>query len=306
MRRTRLSGFPTIAPSDHAIRSGFPVALLVLLFVTATVAGTVHAAPSPDYPGAIAGEGTIAEVSVYSDTNTIRPGETFSLVVWFRLKPKWHIYWKNPGNAGMATDLTVEGPDGFRTGSMRWPRPVEFRTGEIITYGYRDQTMLFVPVTAPEDLPDEPYSFDVAIQFLACKDRCFMHSRDMTVEVPRDAVTDEHAEAVSAYRGAVPKPFEKLEEGKISWSESGLVLTGMLPSPDADPVQFFPVAVPGVEPGDPNITVDDGQFRVVIPVSWNPDNHQGEREPAVQGVLTFGTDDTGPAYEFSVPLKTDR
>ena len=51
---------------------------------------------------------------------------TFWLGVHFEIEDGWHIYWRNPGGAGLATAIDFELPDGVVTGSLRWPLPIAF------------------------------------------------------------------------------------------------------------------------------------------------------------------------------------
>ncbi len=281
----------------------FPVFLFLLLtgIEAALLAGPSGTTSSGEE------RGDLIEVSVFSDTSSIKAGETFSIVVRFQMKKGWHIYWKNSGNAGMPTDIRVNGPDGFEFGEIQWPRPIFFKTGDIVTYGYKDQVLLFVPVTVPAALSESPFSFEVKTDYLACKDRCYMMNSKQTIKVPGDTVPDRLRSTVEKYRNAVPRPIDPgKEKFSVSWTEEGLELAGPRPSSSSDDIQFFPISVSGVELGTPDISSSEQTFRFRIPVSWNPDNHLGKERPAVRGVLAFGTDPLGPAYSFSVPLKTKR
>ena len=45
--------------------------------------------------------------------------------------PEWHTYWKNPGDAGLATQLTWTSPEGVKVGETLWPRPERIALGEL-------------------------------------------------------------------------------------------------------------------------------------------------------------------------------
>jgi len=282
--------------------------LLVLLLspVYITLAGALHASPpSSGSSGDDTEQQRMAKVTAFAEADSVQAGETFSVIVRFQMGEGWHIYWKNPGNAGMPTDVRVDGPEGFRTGAIRWPRPVEFKTGKINTFGYKKETMLFVPVTAPDPLPEAPHEFEVSVDYLACKNRCFRQSETLTARLPGDTMNNELKQAVETYRAAIPVSFEQVRDRKVRWTDSGVVLTGRVPSSKTETMTVFPISISGVELGTPEKMVRDGTFRLRIPVSWNPDNHIGDDEPAVRGVLTFGPNRVGPSYEFSIPLRTD-
>ena len=71
--------------------------------------------------------------------------------VRFRLDPGWHLYWKNPGESGLPTEVSWDTP-GTTVDALQWPSPRPFRTpdGSITTYGYADEVLLFATARASE------------------------------------------------------------------------------------------------------------------------------------------------------------
>src|SRR5687767_9507280 len=47
--------------------------------------------------------------------------------------PGWHLYWKNPGDTGLPTQLAWRGGD---AGPLGWPAPSAFDEDGLVTYGY--------------------------------------------------------------------------------------------------------------------------------------------------------------------------
>ena len=78
--------------------------------------------------------------------DAIRAPGTTMVAVRFRIEPKWHIYWKNPGESGTPPEIRITGPEGLVAGPILWPRPVVFRNQWETTYGYADEATLLVPV----------------------------------------------------------------------------------------------------------------------------------------------------------------
>ena len=87
-----------------------------------------------------------------SDVSPVAPGQTFHVVVVFKIEPKWHIYWKNPGEGAMPPRIALEVPPGFEVAPLRWPRPTLVETTIGPEYCYYDEVALFVPVKAPPHL----------------------------------------------------------------------------------------------------------------------------------------------------------
>ncbi len=83
------------------------------------------------------------EARLLFDTDVARPGSRLRVGVLFDLDPGWHIYWRNPGESGVATQLIWDVPQS-EVGPIQWPAPLVFAEadGFITTYGYEDQVLL--------------------------------------------------------------------------------------------------------------------------------------------------------------------
>ncbi len=82
---------------------------------------------------------------------------------------KWHTYWKNPGDAGIATSFTftLDGAP-LKLEELEWPAPHRYlEAGDILTYGYEGDPSFFFKL--PAKLHGE---LAVKVQWLICKDIC--------------------------------------------------------------------------------------------------------------------------------------
>ena len=60
----------------------------------------------------------LVEANLVSEINSIQPGSTFWLGINLKMKNEWHTYWKNAGDAGMATYINWDLPEGFTAGCL--------------------------------------------------------------------------------------------------------------------------------------------------------------------------------------------
>jgi len=67
--------------------------------------------------------------------------------VLFDLAPGWHLYWRNPGDTGIAPKLEFRAP-GHAIGEILWPAPRVFEEadGLFTTYGYEGRVLLGAPI----------------------------------------------------------------------------------------------------------------------------------------------------------------
>ena len=71
-----------------------------------------------------------------ADASAIKPGEPFWVGLRQTIRPKWHTYWKNPGDSGLPTEITWKLPEGAKAEPIVWPRPHFFDLSGVINYGY--------------------------------------------------------------------------------------------------------------------------------------------------------------------------
>ena len=90
-----------------------------------------------------------------------------ALVVTINHEPKWHTYWKNPGDAGIATTFKFFDRNNkeIKLKAYEWPKPEKYiEAGEILTIGYEGAQHFFFEKTDSE--------ISAQITYLICKDLC--------------------------------------------------------------------------------------------------------------------------------------
>lgn len=158
----------------------------------------------------------LVQAELIADAETVERGKPFQVGVLLKVKPDWYVYWKHPGEAGMATAVEFDVPDGYTVGPLAWPRPSEFEApGEITSYGYKDEVLLTATVTPPEDgQAAGPVPVSAHVSWLACKEKCIPGDARLdlqihTVEDPADA-KPAHAELFETWAERTPPPAPKL------------------------------------------------------------------------------------------------
>ena len=124
-----------------------------------------------------------AEVTLISESSLAKPGDTIWFGLQFELDEGWHIYWRNPGDAGIppeilwseATDIEALGVSSFS-----WPAPelLPVVPNEIMDYGYSDQVVLPFRVTVPE-ATEGPVLFEGVADYLICENVCIPESAEI-------------------------------------------------------------------------------------------------------------------------------
>lgn len=108
-------------------------------------------------------------------------GENY-IAVSLENAPKWHTYWKNPGDAGLAVNIDfLKDHKELEFEELPWPLPQRFEEpGDVLTYGYEGLYHFFYK--APKDLIKNS-SILIKGRWLVCKDICIPGEGSTLLEV---------------------------------------------------------------------------------------------------------------------------
>jgi thiol:disulfide interchange protein DsbD len=114
------------------------------------------------------GAADLVQARMFADVTAIQPGKPFTLGVLLTIKPGWHVYWKNPGDAGLPTRVKFTLPDGFTAGELRFPTPVRMTDpGNIVSFGYHNEVLLTAMIAPPASLKSgDPIAMTAKVDWL--------------------------------------------------------------------------------------------------------------------------------------------
>jgi thiol:disulfide interchange protein DsbD len=149
----------------------------------------------------------VVRAELVADVAGVAPARPFKLGVLFRMEPGWHIYWKDPGDAGLATSIRFGVPEGFRAGELRWPVPKSWvLPGEIRSIGYEESVLLAARVEPPAGLePGSKAPVAAEVRWLACKEVCIPGRASLKLELPvQEAPSAANQELFAAWEQKLP------------------------------------------------------------------------------------------------------
>ena len=128
----------------------------------------------------------LVRAELLANTDALVPGREFLLGARFTIAPEWYIYHKNPGDAGLPTTVELKLPEGFSATPVMYPTPIRFnQPGDIIGYGYKEEVMLIIRVSTPDNLAiGNKIAFRAHVQWLACRKKCIMGERQLELFLP--------------------------------------------------------------------------------------------------------------------------
>jgi thiol:disulfide interchange protein DsbD len=251
------------------------------------------------------GDAGLVSVELRSDAAHVGPGQKFHLAVVFTIQPKWHIYWKDPGEGALAPTLTVQAPPGFEVGSPLWPRPVAVEGPIGREFCYFDEVVLFVPITAPAALGEGTAELNAEIRWAVCKEICRLGSarKSLTIATVPSPVNSPPTDALLArWWKRLPAPLADLPDATVAFNGRTLLLAG--PAGNRTSAAFLSASTPGLTLAEPQVAVNKDRFRVSVEVRVDPRNALGPM--ALRGLVALGEGPDDPCYDFEVPVQADQ
>jgi thiol:disulfide interchange protein len=179
-----------------------------------------------------------------------KAGETVLAGVHLKMESGWHTYWKNPGEAGMATKIEWHLPAGVTAGEIQWPLPEKLPPAEVTTFGYQGEVVLLVPLKLAADVKPGALALSAKVSWLECKEQCIPAGGDVqaTLNVGAETKPSADAELLKQWQSKLPRA-NKVFSFKVHWDKKvdddtrTLIIEGMQVAADKtlaiDKADFF-------------------------------------------------------------------
>jgi thiol:disulfide interchange protein/DsbC/DsbD-like thiol-disulfide interchange protein len=244
----------------------------------------------------------LVHADALANVSAIVPGEPFLVGVRLKMEPRWHTYWKYPGDAGIPTDIKWQLPEGWRVGDIQWPIPLKLEEpGDILIYGYHDEVLLIQQVTPPKNLTNASANLSAKVNWLVCEKICIPGDGTVNLSLPiAPANSPTNIDLFARFQKQLPTP--PAADFSASWKAdtAGLVLRVSHPElRKFSSVEFFPSPPENVAVGHPRLASrENNVFSFDVPL----DNANGKFK-SLPGLLVFGSSNDAPdrsAWDISV------
>lgn len=202
-----------------------PLAVVIITVLAIPVSGV----PSPETGFDVASENrtdhalprpgddeNLVTATLLTESASIRAGGTLLAGIRLEMEEGWYVYWKNPGDSGIPTSVSWSLPGGYTIGELLWPWPGQFYTDSFVSYGYKEDVILFAELGAPADArPGDEVELSARVVWLVCKDICIPGSAQVGTKVQvsdQQPATDPSVSAVfDRQRRNLPVPLPDLQ-----------------------------------------------------------------------------------------------
>jgi len=273
--------------------------LTVTMIVTCLVLGATAIATAQN-------TSDLVQASILADASNIKPGEPFTVGVLLKIKPGWHVYWTNPGDAGLPTRVQWILPPGYTASEVRFPVPEHLdQPGGIVCFGYTDEVMLTSTITPPsQSSANDSTAVDITakVNWLCCSENCVPGKAILTLQlITGDKTLPDNTQLFEQWQNRLPT--------RTSAPAAPLVLSDSPPHTQilttrkiTDPKAIIPGTVDGliVSVGAPQSTATG----TTIPVSAQVLKGQTITASSVPVLLTWADPDgkVRLGEEITVPI----
>ena len=153
------------------------------------------------------------QAALLLSADTAKPGETVLAGVRLTMGLGWHTYWRNPGEAGLATTITWTLPPGVQAGDIQWPVPEKLIVEDITSYDYNGEVVLLVPLTVSASAAQGEQEIVARLSWLECEVNCVPGRATVQAKltIGQASKLSADAAALAGWQARMPKAEPRLQ-----------------------------------------------------------------------------------------------
>jgi thiol:disulfide interchange protein len=230
----------------------------------------------------------------------IYPGQSFTVGLYFKLAPGWHIYWINAGDSGEPPAMHWALPLGITADAIQYPAPQRLPLGPLMDFGYENQVLFPIPMHVASDFQPKGSTASLGgkVTWLVCQNVCLPGKA--TLSVDRQALASAPAapgviaadqQLIDQFQSTLPQPLPLGDQAKFQTTPKGFSLTVETGRHERS-AEFFPF--------DQNILANAAPqpvkyIRSGVELSLTKDENLTTTPKQLHGLLVLGN---GHAYEI--------
>ena len=244
---------------------------------------------------------SLAEAKLVVDTFLRQNDSTISIGVLINLKDDWHIYWRNPGDSGLPTEIEFILPNGVTASEIKFPIPEIFTSDEIVNYGYSHQVLLMSELSIPNNFSQKEISLSAKLTSLICKDLCKAFDTTLTIKLdltkafyPTKLISDEF----DFTKSVLPIKNHTLKTSAITKSDSVYLKVNVDEITNVSNIKFLSYDA-GIFRNSikQNVFKKENHFEIIL----EPDPFRVNNPTLLNGIIILNDDQT-KAFEINIPI----
>jgi DsbC/DsbD-like thiol-disulfide interchange protein len=263
------------------------IAVLAYFFAAAEVAGAQSTK-------------NLVQAELVADTTAVQG--KFTLGLHLHIADGWHVYWKNPGDAGGPTTFKISAPAGFVVSDVKYPVPkVLTLEGGLTEYVYEKELLLTATIMPPGDLVSgKSVTFTATAGWCVCNpERCVLGKKALTLDLPvAPPIEAANADLFAAWQPRMPMEASELVQSitvinLVDFSPGAPqfgIMVNWRGDPPARDFRWLPDAndVISVQPGTP--VTSERQTRIPLTIKEADPASTTTADPVITGILAYTVD----------------
>ena len=245
------------------------------------------------------------QLELAAEHQSVQAGEPLWVAAHLEMEEGWHVYWKNPGEAGLAPQLDWDLPQGFEVADVQWPHPQRFEQSGLVGYGYERSVTLLAKITTPEVIEAEAVEIGLSARWVVCRESCVPGGDEQKFSIPVLAqapkADPQHAKRFAEARAHIPSATQAVA---VQHDGDKVVLSVETAHEDVQGAYFFP------DPGLDGV-FDYGAAQEVTKTASGltlsvPSEQEIDPTVSLSGVLVLmGEQEALASFQIDLPLGLD-
>jgi thiol:disulfide interchange protein len=163
--------------------------------------------------------------------------------LYFKLESGWHVYWKNPGDAGQPPKIVWTLPNGVSAAPFKFPAPKRLPLGPLMDFGYEGEVLFPLLVNVNSSFkPGSTAHLSAKVNWLVCRETCIPEKTNLDLDVPvvgAPPAANASTPLFQRFMALLPKPMPASGQLGFVATADGFRLTAITGQRETQ-AQFFP------------------------------------------------------------------
>ena len=247
------------------------------------------------------------KLKLISEVTSVQPGGSFWVAAQLSMDEGWHIYWRNPGDTGLETEITWDLPQGLTASELFWPYPEKIIEEPLAVYGYHNVIYLLARIDVAKTVkPGTTVRIKAKADFLECAEVCIPGESSDAIALPvKSEVPKTDTRWVEVFAAARSKLPLEAKDWRMSAKREGNFLLIRLNPPQwftfpFEKVTFYPYKSGIIDNvALQEIIKENGSYLLKIKLTDNT-----ELPDKIEGIIINEDGWRGPDSENAMEIKT--
>lgn len=214
----------------------------------------------------------LVKLDMYSNVKQIQVGSDFFIAIKLDVADEWHIYWKNPGDSGLPTEVKWTLPKGVEAdGGLIWQVPERIAWSGMVNYGFEHDVYLIQKFKTSRLIDAESLKIKAHVNWLICKEKCIPQDKKIEISIAVGEMFEksEYSKMIQDLLASAPKQFKTTKSYFKSDDENLEVKLTDMPSDVAQIIDLY-LITDSVTDNTVNAKVENGNNKATAKFKLSP------------------------------------